>query len=272
MEHQDVRVEMEDTQPAQQVASQDTDPQIETEPSPESSSDSETPTENTELTLEDLEPGMELRGRVRNIVDFGAFVDIGVGRDGLAHISTLRRAGIDKSIQVGDELDVVVRRVKKDDNRISLTIPDAMAANRTPLEEIAAGSTLKGRIVRIVDFGAFVDIGAQTDGLVHISEFCNGFVENPQEAVNVGQEVEVRVLEVDLDRRRVSLEADGIIGWTVRQSFFQRRAGVATIVAATPAGTGSYEVVDIPVDQAWALVEAVTPGGGDVWINRGPAS
>jgi small subunit ribosomal protein S1 len=209
MEHQDVRVEMEDTQPAQQVASQDTDPQIETEPSPESSSDSETPTENTELTLEDLEPGMELRGRVRNIVDFGAFVDIGVGRDGLAHISTLRRAGIDKSIQVGDELDVVVRRVKKDDNRISLTIPDAMAANRTPLEEIAAGSTLKGRIVRIVDFGAFVDIGAQTDGLVHISEFCNGFVENPQEAVNVGQEVEVRVLEVDLDRRRVSLSMKG---------------------------------------------------------------
>ncbi|NLG54457.1 MAG: PH domain-containing protein [Rhodococcus sp.] len=75
-----------------------------------------------------------------------------------------------------------------------------------------------------------------------------------------------------LDRSRDTLAAAGIIGWTVRQSFFQRRAGVATIVAATPAGTGSYEVVDIPVDQAWALVEAVTPGGGDVWINRGPAS
>ncbi|WP_089246790.1 PH domain-containing protein [Rhodococcoides kyotonense] len=68
-----------------------------------------------------------------------------------------------------------------------------------------------------------------------------------------------------LDRTRHSLEAAGIIGWTVRQTFFQRRAGVATIVAATPAGVGHYEVVDIPADRAWALVEAVTPGAGDKW-------
>jgi putative membrane protein len=71
-----------------------------------------------------------------------------------------------------------------------------------------------------------------------------------------------------LDRRRVSLEADGIIGWTVRQTFFQRRAGVATVVAATPAGTGRYAVVDLPAEQAWALVEAVTPGAGDGWVRR----
>ncbi|WP_245819761.1 PH domain-containing protein [Rhodococcoides yunnanense] len=68
-----------------------------------------------------------------------------------------------------------------------------------------------------------------------------------------------------LDRKRHSLEAAGIIGWTVRQTFFQRRAGVATIVAATPAGVGHYEVIDIPIEQAWALVEAVTPGAGDKW-------
>lgn len=71
-----------------------------------------------------------------------------------------------------------------------------------------------------------------------------------------------------LDRQRVCLEADGIIGWTVRQTFFQRRAGVATVVAATPAGVGHYEILDVPVEQAWALVEAVTPGAGDVWANR----
>ncbi len=68
-----------------------------------------------------------------------------------------------------------------------------------------------------------------------------------------------------LDRTRHSLEAAGIIGWTVRQSFFQRRAGVATVIAATPAGVGHYEVLDIPIEQAWALVEAVTPGAGDTW-------
>lgn len=71
-----------------------------------------------------------------------------------------------------------------------------------------------------------------------------------------------------LDRARHSIEADGIIGWTVRQTWFQRRAGVATVVAATPAGVGNYAVVDLPAEQAWALVEAVTPGGGDVWVHR----
>ncbi|MGB6051303.1 MAG: PH domain-containing protein, partial [Rhodococcus sp. (in: high G+C Gram-positive bacteria)] len=68
-----------------------------------------------------------------------------------------------------------------------------------------------------------------------------------------------------LDRKRHSVEAAGIIGWTVRQTFFQRRASVATIVAATPAGVGHYEILDIPIEQAWALVEGVTPGAGDIW-------
>lgn len=71
-----------------------------------------------------------------------------------------------------------------------------------------------------------------------------------------------------LDRSRHSLESAGIIGWTVRQTFFQRRAGVATIVAATPAGVGHYEVLDIPVEQAWSLIDAVTPGAGDRWAHE----
>jgi putative membrane protein len=71
-----------------------------------------------------------------------------------------------------------------------------------------------------------------------------------------------------VDRQRVSLDAEGIIGWTVRQSFFQRRAGVATVVAATPAGAGHYEVIDIPEELAWSLIEAVTPGCADSWTRR----
>ncbi|MBS9373297.1 PH domain-containing protein [Rhodococcus sp. B50] len=69
-----------------------------------------------------------------------------------------------------------------------------------------------------------------------------------------------------IDRQRICLDADGVIGWTVRQTFFQRRAGLATVVAATPAGSGRYEVIDIPVDEAWALVQEVTPGMGEGWI------
>jgi len=70
-----------------------------------------------------------------------------------------------------------------------------------------------------------------------------------------------------LDRRRDSIASAGIIGWTVRQSFFQRRSGVATIVAATAAGRGHYEVLDVPVEDAWSIIEAVQPGAGDVWAH-----
>lgn len=69
-----------------------------------------------------------------------------------------------------------------------------------------------------------------------------------------------------IDRQRVCLEAEGVIGWTVQQTFFQRRAGLATVVAATPAGSGRYAVIDIPAEWAWALVQEVTPGMGREWI------
>jgi len=155
--------------------------------------------------IEDLKPGMRLMGKVKNLVDFGAFIDIGVGRDGLAHISTLKRAGIEKTLQVGDEVEGQVRRADLDNNRISLTIPGAGRADKTRLEDLEVGATVTGRVVRLVDFGAFIDIDAQTDGLLHISQLSDGFVSQVSEVLEVGQEVQVRILEVDTDRRRISL-------------------------------------------------------------------
>jgi small subunit ribosomal protein S1 len=155
--------------------------------------------------VEELKEGMRLRGRVRNIVEFGAFVDLGVGRDGLAHISTLQRAGIDKTLKVGDMLDVQIRKVDLEHNRISLTVPGAGRGAKSSLESLKAGQEIVGRVVRLVDFGAFVDIGAQTDGLLHISQLSGSFVNHPREVVDVGQEVRVRILEVDMGRRRISL-------------------------------------------------------------------
>ncbi len=152
-----------------------------------------------------LKNGMRLKGRVSRIVDFGAFVDIGVGRDGLTHISALQRAGIDKTLRVGDVIDVQVRRVEPERNRISLTVPGAGRGQKKPLEELEVGSEVTGRVVRLVDFGAFVDVGAQTDGLLHISELSSGYVNHPREVLEVGQEVQVRILDVDTDRRRLSL-------------------------------------------------------------------
>ena len=156
-------------------------------------------------TLEDLKTGMRIKGKVRNMVDFGAFVDIGVGRDGLAHISTLKRAGIDKTLKVGDELDVQVRRIDTENNRISLTVPGASKGDKKSLAKLAAGEMVSGRVVRLVDFGAFVDIGAQTDGLLHISQLPGGYVRHPSDVVRVGEQVQVRILEVDTAKRRISL-------------------------------------------------------------------
>lgn len=155
--------------------------------------------------IESLKPGMRLKGIVRNVVEFGAFVDIGVGRDGLAHVSTLKRAGIDQTLQPGDEIDVQIRRVDVDKNRISLTIPGAGRGAKVSLKDLQVNSVVTGRIVRLVDFGAFVDIGAQTDGLIHISQLPGGYVRHPSDVVQTGDEVRVRILDVDTARRRISL-------------------------------------------------------------------
>jgi len=155
--------------------------------------------------LEKLQAGMRLKGKVRNVVDFGAFIDIGVGRDGLAHVSVLKRAGLDKTIKVGDVLEVVVRRIDPEDNRISLTLPEAEQNDKIALRDLRVDSVVKGQVVRLVDFGAFVDIGAQTDGLLHISQLPWGYVNHPSEVLKVGDEVQVRILEVDVRKRRISL-------------------------------------------------------------------
>ncbi|MFH1086423.1 MAG: S1 RNA-binding domain-containing protein [Chloroflexota bacterium] len=152
-----------------------------------------------------LKIGMVLRGKVKSLVEFGAFVDIGVGRDGLAHISALKRAGLDGALHVGDEIEVQIRRIELDNGRISLTIPGVAKGTKTQLAELTAGTVMTGRVVRLVDFGAFVDLGAQTDGLLHVSQFPTRYVNHPSEIVKVGDEVQVRILEVDVDKRRISL-------------------------------------------------------------------
>ncbi|MHB1355254.1 MAG: S1 RNA-binding domain-containing protein [Anaerolineae bacterium] len=155
-----------------------------------------------------LEPGTVYKGHVRNVVDFGAFIDIGVGRDGLVHISALKRAGIDKTLKVGDTIEVVIRRVDPADNRISLSLPDSAPearVSKVPLQTLKVGSTVTGKVVRLADFGAFIDVGAQSDGLLHVSELPGGYVKNPSEVMKVGDEVLVRIQEVDTQKQRISL-------------------------------------------------------------------
>ena len=159
----------------------------------------------TALTLADLKPKMALKGTVKRIELFGAFVDVGVGRDGLVHISQLREEpvkNVNDVLTEGQEVTVWVRRVDQEQGRIDLTMiePPGVAWN-----EIQVGQVLTGTVVRLERFGAFVELGAERPGMVHVSEMSNGYVGSPDEVVKVGDEVQVRVIKVNSRKKQIDL-------------------------------------------------------------------
>lgn len=161
-----------------------------------------------EKIMGSIEKGQLLLGKVSSIVDFGAFVDLG-GLDGLIHISELSWNHVDHPsdvINVGDEVKVKVLDVDVERCRISLGLKQTQDDPwKQRLGNRKIGDTLTGKVVKIVNFGAFVDIGDGIEGLVHISEISHQHVEKAEEALSVGQEVTARVVDIDADRRRVSL-------------------------------------------------------------------
>ena len=170
------------------------------------------PKRRHKVDLSRVRPGQEYQGRVVSLAKFGAFVDIGMGRDGLLHISELRKGFVDKvdsAIVVGDEVRVWVKNVDQERNRISLTMVEPHGEPRS-LKELQPGMVLKGTVEGVAPFGAFVDIGAPVNGLVHISEMAEGYVRRPQSIVSPGDDVEVRVLEVDTGHRKISLSMKGL--------------------------------------------------------------
>ncbi len=157
------------------------------------------------LSLTDLKPKMELRGKVKKVELYGAFVDIGVGTDGLLHISQLsteRVKNVTDVVKEGDEVTVWVRNVDQAQGRIDLTMirPPGVTWN-----EIQVGQVLTGKVVRVEKFGAFVDVGAERPGMVHVSELANGYVSSPNEVVKVGDEVQVKVIKVNSKKKQIDL-------------------------------------------------------------------
>ena len=152
-----------------------------------------------------LSKGMKLTGKVTNITEFGAFVDIGVGRDGLVHISELRRQGGDQdsgTIGIGDEVTVWIKNLDRKRNRISLTMREPAGRK---LKDLEPGMVVEGKVTRLVSYGAFVDIGLRRDGMVHVTEMARGYVRDPADMLTVGDVVQVKVLEIDRKKRRVAL-------------------------------------------------------------------
>ena len=165
--------------------------------------------EEREQLMEKLQEGAVLKGVVKNLTDYGAFVDLG-GIDGLLHITDMAWKRVrhpSEVVNVGDELDVRVLKFDRERNRVSLGLKQM---GEDPWDNIArrypANSRVYGKVSNVTDYGAFVEIEPGVEGLVHVSEmdWTNKNV-NPQKIVQVGDEVEVMVLDVDEERRRISL-------------------------------------------------------------------
>ena len=155
-----------------------------------------------------IEEGQILKGRVQRIANFGAFVDLG-GVDGLLHISEMGWGRVKQPtdvVSVGDEIEVYVLNADREKGKISLSLKKLIANPwDNAAEKYPAGTVVTGKVVRIAPFGAFVALEDGVDGLVHISQIAWEHVDKVEDALAIGQEVQVKVLEVDEDRKRISL-------------------------------------------------------------------
>jgi small subunit ribosomal protein S1 len=171
--------------------------------------------EDRERILDRLQPGMVVEGTISNIVDFGAFVDLD-GIDGLIHISELSWSHVNhpsEILSIGQTVSVKVLDIDRQRQRISLGLKQTQ---EDPWQRVVdtynVGDELEGTVTKVVTFGAFVEILDGVEGLVHISELAQHHVENPREIIQPGDEVRVKILEIDSERRRLSLSTKRVEG------------------------------------------------------------
>ena len=164
--------------------------------------------EMRQAILDRLSPGDVVDGTISNIVDFGAFVDLD-GMDGLIHISELSWGHVNhpsEVLEIGQEVNVKVLDIDRERQRISLGLKQTQSDPwQQVLDSYSLNDVVDGKVTKVVTFGAFVEILPGVEGLVHISELAQHHVENPREVVAQGQAVQVKIIEMDAERRRLSL-------------------------------------------------------------------
>ena len=204
----------------------------------------ESQSEGRKKFLDSLQKGELRKGTVSSIVNFGAFVDLG-GVDGLVHVSELSWKHVDhpgEVVTVGEEVEVEVLDVDLERERVSLSLK---ATQEDPWKEFErkyqAGEIVGGEVTKLVPFGAFVRVAQGIEGLVHISELSESHVESPEQVLSVGTEVRVRVIDVDVSRRRICLSMR-LVGEALEQPVTEveieaevAAEGTASVSAALPA-------------------------------------
>ena len=221
----------------------------------------ETQKEQREEFLDLLKPGERRKGVISSVVNFGAFVDLG-GMDGLIHVSELSWQHVDHPsavVTIGDEVDVEVLEVDLDRERISLSLK---ATQKDPWKEFAdshrVGELVYGRVTKLVPFGSFVQVGDNIEGLVHISEMSEHHVELPEQVVTPGEELWVKIIEIDLERRRISLSVKqaaegGVVAEEYQEHFGEQNYDtegnyIGTAIELDPDAAAE-------LDEAWSAYE-----------------
>jgi len=153
-----------------------------------------------------IKPGMTVEGRVKNVTDFGAFIDLG-GSDGLLHISEMSWGRVEnpkKVVRVGDELKVLIKDIQGEKIALSLKFPETNPW-LTAAEKYAAGNIVTGKVARMTDFGAFVELEPGVDALLHVSQISRDRVEKPSDVLDIGEEITAKVVDFNCDAQKISL-------------------------------------------------------------------
>ncbi|WP_332693392.1 30S ribosomal protein S1 [Halalkalibacter lacteus] len=197
--------------------------------------------------LQTLKAGDVVEGRVQRLTDFGAFVDVG-GVDGLVHISQLAHHRVEKPSDVvneGDSVQVKILSVDQDSERVSLSIKETLPG---PWEnfsgKVKPGDVLEGTVRRLVTFGAFIELAPGVEGLVHISQIANRHIGTPSEVLSEREKVEVKVLDVNIEEKRISLSIRDLL-----EDEESSNADYQAYEASKEAESGGFSLGDMIGDQ-----------------------
>lgn len=169
--------------------------------------------------LERISAGMTVEGKVKNITDFGAFIDLG-GADGLLHISEMSWGRVDnpkKFLKVGDDIKVLIKDIQGDKIALSLKFPETNPW-LTAAQKYAVGNVVEGKVARMTDFGAFIELEPGVDALLHVSQISREHVAKPSDVLSIGQEVEAKVVDFNGEDKKISLSMKALEPVTAPES------------------------------------------------------
>lgn len=193
------------------------------------------------MKLSALKPKMKLQGAIKKIELFGAFVDVGAEKDGLVHISQLRKERtnrVEDVLSLGQQVTVWVRKVDTKAGRIDLTMIEPVLHD---WDDLRAGLVVKGKVAKLAKFGVFVDIGAERQAFIHVRELTTGHVADPGDMLRPGQEVEAKIIAVDRRKRRIDMSMKALEDTTLEEEPQEEKPATAMELALRQAMQGLPE-------------------------------